>query len=86
VQQMAMIFSSAQNVIAWMGSRSDYADLFRYIRDDLQPGGFFDADYFLAFDAFRQDRYWRRAWITQEVHLADTSSSSRFTKQWIWNS
>jgi hypothetical protein len=70
VQQMGEIFSSAQRVIAWMGSNSQYATLFRYMREDLTTQLFFDVSYYLPLYDFCKDCYWRRAWITQEVQLA----------------
>jgi hypothetical protein len=63
VQQMGNIFSSAQRVIAWIGKTPAIASLFRYARDELPGQQFFDADYFVAFDEFRSDVYWQRAWV-----------------------
>tara|TARA_R110002003_G_scaffold1389_3_gene22950 strand:- start:11151 stop:12485 length:1335 start_codon:yes stop_codon:yes gene_type:complete len=70
VQQMGSIFSKAQCVLSWMGCDAEYASLLRYMRIDMDNTPFFDAEYFLALDRFCKDRYWKRAWITQEVQLA----------------
>jgi DNA-directed RNA polymerase subunit RPC12/RpoP len=70
VQQMGNIFSSAQRVIAWMGTSPQVTSLFRYVRDELHAQYFFDANYFIELAEFSTDDYWKRAWITQEVQLA----------------
>ncbi|KAH7085255.1 heterokaryon incompatibility protein-domain-containing protein [Paraphoma chrysanthemicola] len=70
VQQMGSIFRQAQRVLAWTGRDHEYASLLRYLRVDMGKTRFFDAEYFLALDRFCKDKYWKRAWITQEVLLA----------------
>lgn len=60
VKQMGSIYCNAQYVIAWLGQ-------------DVQTASFLheDADRnFWRLKAFCDNNYWQRAWITQEVFLA----------------
>ncbi|KAF3038731.1 hypothetical protein E8E11_005943 [Didymella keratinophila] len=62
VQQMGEIFSQARQVFAWLGSNQDIGK-FLTSRGDTEG---LDASYY----AFYGATYWSRAWITQEIALA----------------
>jgi hypothetical protein len=69
VQQMGKIFEHAQRVIAWIGKKTAYASLFRYMRDELRNQRFFDANHFIALDGLCKDVYWQRAWVRTAVSI-----------------
>jgi hypothetical protein len=63
VQQMGMIFSSAQRVIAWIGKKPQIASLFCYMQHDMHRRQFWDSAYTMDLEEFCDDVYWRRAWV-----------------------
>lgn len=64
VQQMGQIYSKAKEVISWLGISRLVEDL---LADKIKPG---HRDYHAAHEAFLENTYWTRAWVTQEVALA----------------
>lgn len=79
---MGNIFSQARLVIAWLGSEPDVASFISSVRDSSNSDGkvasaaSVNAFYSKAKDrmeqrkAFLNHDYWTRAWITQELLLA----------------
>lgn len=70
VQHMGMIYSGAQQVIAWFGKDLRLSEQFRRAREAL-PGSQSTPDTVARVGReFCRHVYWRRAWITQETILA----------------
>ncbi|KAF2686065.1 HET-domain-containing protein, partial [Lentithecium fluviatile CBS 122367] len=67
VQQMGGIFSNAVEVLAWFGNCEDTADYLAYVNS---PDGWIQKDAPLSRRDFHRAPYWKRAWITQEILLA----------------
>ncbi|KAH7077897.1 heterokaryon incompatibility protein-domain-containing protein, partial [Paraphoma chrysanthemicola] len=63
VQQMGMIYSKAQRVLAWFGKDDETCSQFRNIKHRR-------GDSSELVSRFCQNAYWRRAWITQETIIA----------------
>lgn len=68
VQQMGRTFQIAQKVISWFGSDKIVASYLQQL-DSLQTDSGYR--YFGPCEShFKDNNYWKRAWITQEVALA----------------
>ena len=77
VQQMGRIYMNASQVVCWLGSDQSVASLFdfaREIRDDAiyraQMWGPSTMAHREAIVSLRDNAYWTRAWIRQEIQLA----------------
>lgn len=73
VQQMGLIFSRAQEVIAWLGLNEDIAGFLAEGPEPTPSSLSFSANYSEyddKYSVFLRCEYWWRAWITQEVVLA----------------
>lgn len=76
VQRMGIIFSRALEVVIWLGNEQVIGKLFdlvlqpqNVLNDHIHDYGFEHLD--LALEEFSNHPYWSRAWITQEIMLAE---------------
>lgn len=68
VQQMGAIYKNAKHVISWLGRSEHAAPLLRRIRHEEGPHA--DETLLPSITWFESNAYWTRAWITQEILLA----------------
>ena len=70
VQQMGWIYSNAAQVISWLGDNPNLASLLLAISHEGDARELLASEDSWLVGLFCYDVYWKRAWITQEVHLA----------------
>jgi hypothetical protein len=71
VQQMGEIYNNAVEVVAWLGDNEDIAMHLRFIHQ--RPGRYMlpDQEFEKGMSSLLSCKYWDRAWIVQELRLAN---------------
>ncbi|PVH92529.1 heterokaryon incompatibility, partial [Periconia macrospinosa] len=70
VQRMGQIYSNAQEVLVWLGERTELHPIFQFSKNYLDTRSKRIPPALSKYVRFYANSYWRRAWVIQEFLLA----------------